>query len=272
MLIQQKYRRRDFYNLFVSCSLYLVVNSVLILAISGVALGAGATGAGVGFLTMGSLTAFVYIVDRLLVTDEDRINSPDRTALVEKYRPELLGAAAVSMFLFELSLFVAAASTGADGLSTTLLGHVPLAVLAVYDEIKAVRIPLDSLAVAFAWAYQIVFIFDRIASHAVSPAEGAVLFCCWFLIVFAGLEMRNARDIEGDRKAGKLTLACLVGKRSTRRLGVALKTLGALVLAAVSGSLVVAALLFAHLTSLQFYGTLETDFRSRANASDANGR
>jgi len=271
MLKRREYPLRDCYNLFVSCSLYLVVNSALILAISGVALGADATGAGVGFLTMGSLTASVYIVDRLLVTDEDRINNPDRTALIEAYRPALLTAAAVSMFLFELSLFVAAPPIDAAGLSTVLLGHVPLAVLAVYDEIKTVSVPLDSLAVAFAWAYQIVFIFDRIASPAIAPVEGAVLFCCWFLIVFAGLEMRNAKDIEGDREAGKLTLACLVGERATRRLGVALKTLGALVLAAVSGSLVVAVLLFAHLTSLQFYGTLETDFRSRSGSGDANG-
>ncbi|SNZ15014.1 4-hydroxybenzoate polyprenyltransferase [Natronoarchaeum philippinense] len=254
----------DCYNLFVSCSLYLVVNSALILAISAIALGEPPTAAGVGFVTMGALTAFVYIVDRLLITDEDRINNPDRTALVEAYERELLGAAAAALLLFELSLFVAAPPVDAARLATVLLGHVPLAVLALYDEIKTVSVPLDSCAVAFAWAYQIVFIFGRIASYPLGRREGAVLFCCWFLIVFAGLEMRNAKDIEGDREAGKQTLACLVGKRSTKRLGITLKALGALVLAAVSGSLLVVALLLAHLASLQFYGTLETDFRSRS--------
>ncbi|MCU4742499.1 UbiA family prenyltransferase [Halobacteria archaeon AArc-m2/3/4] len=265
-------RRRpgqDLFGLFVSCSLYLVVNSVLILVISALFVGGKPFDAGVGILTLCSLTAFVYITDRLLVTDEDRINNPDRTALVEEYDTELLAVAVLLFVLFELSILTTAVTPDAFGLLTLALGHVPLAVLAVYDKIKTATIPLDSLAVAFAWAYQIVYIFVFIAATPLDVFDSVVLFGCWFLIVFAGLEMRNVGDIEGDREAGKVTFACVLGARVTKRLGIALKTIGALVLTSVSGSLLVFGLLLVHLLSLRFYRTLEAIFRYQSPRADA---
>lgn len=257
---------RDLYNLFVSCSLYLVINTAIILSISAIVLGYEPFVAGIGFLTLGSLTAFVYITDRLRITDEDRINNPDRTALVERYETELQLTAAVSFVLFEGSLLMAVSSTA--GLVTVVLGHVPLVVLAVYDRIKSTTIPLDSLAVAFAWAYEIVFILVFLSPATVDPSTGGLLFGCWFLIVFAGLETRNIKDIEGDREADKPTFACLFGAELTRRLGVLLKMTGALVLTVISGSLAVITLLVIHLASLRFYGLLETEFRSQSRAVD----
>lgn len=265
-------RRRpgqDLFGLFVSCSLYLVVNSVLILVISALFVSGTPLDAGIGILTLSSLTAFVYITDRLVVTDEDRINNPDRTALVEEYDTELLGAAVLLFVLFELSILLTAVTPDASGLLTLALGHVPLAVLAAYDEIKAATVPLDSLAVAFAWAYQIVYIFVFIAASPLDVFDGVVLFGSWFLIVFAGLEMRNVGDIEGDREAGKVTFACFLGERVTNRLGIVLKTTGTLVLTGVSGSVLVFGLLLVHLLSLRFYRTLETAFRYRAPGPDA---
>ena len=99
-----------------------------------------------------------------------------------------------------------------------LLAHVPQVVLAGYDRIKAIRIPLDSVSVDFAWAYQIVYVFAVLTPSAITLFEGSVLFGCWFLIVIAGLERRNVKDIASDRKAGKLTFACLLGARPTKRL------------------------------------------------------
>lgn len=262
-----KYQTGDLRRLFVSCSFYLVLNTVLILVISALFLSRRPFAAGVGFLTMGSITAFVYIGDRLHITEEDRINNPDRTALVEKYYTELVGTAAVSLLLFELSVFVPTVTTESAGAMTVLLAHVPVAVLAGYDRIKAVRIPLDSVSVAFAWAYQIVFVFAVLTPSTITRFEGIVLFGCWFLIVIAGLEMRNVKDIAGDREAGKLTFACLLGAQSTKRLCTVMKATGTIVLAGVSGSMSVLGLVVVHLLLLRFYGTLETDFRAQSSPS-----
>lgn len=262
-----KYTVSDIYDLVVSCSLYLNVNSVLILVISAVYLGGGYFAAGEGFVTATAVMTLIYVVDRLDVTEEDEINNPGRTALVRKYHAELVGLGVVTFLLFELSLFATVFSPDVTGVATVALAHVPLVVLALYDEIKTVPLPLDSLAVAFTWGYMLVFIYVFISPLSVSVADAAGLFSGWFLIVFAGLEARNAKDVEGDREAGKVTLASWFGCRRTKQAEVALKSLGTLVLVVLSGSPVVLALLACHLGSLWFFGTLETNFRGERDDS-----
>ncbi|QIO23227.1 UbiA family prenyltransferase [Haloarcula sp. JP-L23] len=260
-----KYSIRDLFDLFVSCSLYLNLNSVLILIISAVYLGGGYFAADTGIVTAIAVMTFIYVVDRLNVTEEDKINNPGRSALVRKYRTELFGLSVVAFSLFELSLFVTVFSPDLSGAGALALAHVPLAVLALYDEIKTVPLPLDSLAVAFTWGYMLVFIYVFISPLSVGILEGAGLFCGWFLIVFAGLEARNAKDIEGDREAGKVTLASRFGCDQTKRIEIALKSVGVLVLVALSGSPVVLALLICHIGLLRLFGSLETDFREEGS-------
>lgn len=256
-----KYSASDLSDLFVSCSLYLNFNSVLILTISAVYLGGGYFAAREGIVTATALMTLIYVVDRLDVTEEDEINNPGRTALVRKYYTELVALAALTFGLFELSLIVTVFSPDLSGIGALALAHVPLAVLALYDEIKTVRLPLDSLAVAFTWGYMLVFIYVFVSPLSVGVTDGVGLFCGWFLIVFAGLEARNAKDVEGDREAGKVTLASQFGCRRTKQAEVALKSLGALILVALSTSFVVLCLLACHLGSLWFFATLETNFR-----------
>lgn len=267
MILSGRHWIRDAYRLFVSCSLYLVINTVLILIISAVFLGTTPLAAGIGFLTLASLTAFVYISDRLHITDEDRINNPDRTALVETYERELRAIAIISFVLFEYSIILSAVQSARSTVVVALLGQVPLIVLAVYDYIKTASVPLDSVAVAFSWSYQICYVFVFLTPVAVDLTHGTVLFGSWFLIVFAGLEMRNANDIEGDREAEKVTFACYFGTKATRRIGLGIKACGAVVLAVFSGSLLVTAVLAVHLLLLQLYSTLETDFQSVSQGS-----
>lgn len=266
-MTQAKYTANEFYDLVVSCSLYLNVNSVLILVISAVYLDGGYFAAGEGILTATAMMTLIYVVDRLDVTEEDQINNPERTALVRKYYTELVALGVATFLLFELSLFVTVFAPDLLGAATVALSHVPLVVLALYDEIKTVPLPLDSIAVAFTWGYMLVFIYVFISPLSVSVADAAGLFVGWFLIVFAGLEARNAKDVEGDREAGKVTLASRFGCQRTKQAEVALKALGAFVLVAFSGSVVVLVLLLCHLGSLWFFGKLEANFRADPNGS-----
>lgn len=265
-----KYSLRETGELIVSCSLYLNLNSILILAITALFLGGGFFDAGIGFLTGLSLMTLVYIGDRIDVTEEDRINNPGRTALVQKYHQELQVLAGISLSVFELSLVFSVFEPNLAGALRVLLGHVPLLVLYVYDDIKTALLPMDSLAVAFTWGYMLVYIFVFISPLGVSLLEAVPLFVSWFLIVFAGLEARNCKDIEGDREAGKVTLAVIFGARPTRYVEVILKTIGAGLLIALSQSGMVLVLLVIHIGSLWIYGSLESDFRCQAESGQVS--
>lgn len=260
---------REWYDLFVSCSLYLTTSSVSMLVIAGLVLTGEPLAAGIGFVTGPSLMLSIYIADRIDVTDEDRINNPGRTELVQKYYTELLAMTLVSMALFEVTLAHNLYTPTAGGVGRLVLGHVPLFVLYLYDDLKTVRFPLDSLTVAFTWGYMLVFIFVSMTPVTVSPTDGAVLFASWVLIVFAGLEARNIDDIEGDRASDKITLAVLYGPQTTRTVEIVLKTVGGGLLVVYSQQLLVFALVIVHLLSLRVYGTLETTVRSQCNPTRA---
>lgn len=81
----EKYSLRDGYELFVTLSLFLPVHCLPILVISSLYVAGQPFAAGLGFLTLCPLMAFIYVVDRWSVSEEDRINNPHRTALVERY-------------------------------------------------------------------------------------------------------------------------------------------------------------------------------------------
>jgi len=60
------------------------------------------------------------------------------------------------------------------------------------------------------------------------PVTGAlvVVFVGWFVITFAGVESRNAQDLDGDSAVDKTTLAGYLGATATRRMERLLKALG----------------------------------------------
>jgi len=262
-----KYSLREAYELFVTLSLFLPVNCVLILLASSLFVAGAPFAAGIGFLTLSPLMAFIYIADRWSISEEDRINDPHRTALVEKYRTELLGLAILSILLFEISLIVPALSRGLTGVGYVALGHVPIVVLSLYDRLKSLPIPADSTAVGFAWSFEIAYIFSVVAPQTATPVETVTLLVAWFLIVFAGVEARNIGDVEGDRKTGKVTLTVMLGQRAVRRLTVGLKATGVLLLSVLSASPLVFGFLVVHLSSLRFYRGLEQSCQSGSGQS-----
>lgn len=174
-----------------------------------------------------------------------------------------MGLAVVSLAVFELSLLVSLSSRGVASLGVFALGHVPLVVLSLYDDVKALPLPLDSLAVAFAWSFEIAYVFAFVSPHPTTAKELTVLFVSWFLLVFAGVEARNTEDVEGDRKAGKVTLAVMLGQRRAKLLAVVLKAGGVALLSMAAGTVLVSVLVVLHLLSLRFFRTLEVDCRDR---------
>lgn len=262
-LMIEKYSLEDCYGLFVSLCLYLPVNCVLILVISSLVVSDSPFAARLGFVTLPFLMTFIYTFDRVSISEEDRINNPYRTALVEKYRREILALGAVSLLLFELSLVIPLAQYGAVGAAYVALGHLPIAILYAYDRVKSLPLPLDSITVGFTWSFAVVYVFAFIAPGSLSGAEGLTLLVGWFLIVFAGVEARNTEDIEGDREAGKITLAVLFGKTRATWLARGLKATGGAVLAVVAGNPLVLSLVAVHVLSLSLYRIHETECRKR---------
>ncbi|MEA5408860.1 hypothetical protein VB773_15655 [Haloarculaceae archaeon H-GB2-1] len=115
-----------------------------------------------------------------------------------------------------------------------VLAHLPLVVLYFYANLKG-NPGLDSLAVAVAWAYLVVF-FVVVPTGIPISIEVVTVFLAWLLIVFAGVEARNVEDVQGDGRMGNETLAGWLGPTGTLALELALKLAGVAIFWGLGGS------------------------------------
>lgn len=85
-----------------------------------------------------------------------------------------------------------------------------------FRQLKQVFI-VNSMLVAFAWAFSIVFLPLAFTNHAVTTA-GIVLFSYFFITMFISAELSNIRDITDDTNNGVATVPNTFGIRRTRHL------------------------------------------------------
>lgn len=215
---------REGSRLFFQLNVWLALASVLMVIATAMTLDASVMSVGAGLVLPAALVYFVYIRERRQLPAEDRINHPGRTRLVERYEVPLAVTEWAALVAFEAILLTSLPVLEPMGLVLYGLAHLPIGALYYYPTLKGTP-GLDSLAVAAAWAYLIVFTVVAFAGLAVSPAVGAV-FLGWTLIVFAGVESRNLQDVRGDGELGKETLALRLGSRGTKSLEWGLKGAG----------------------------------------------
>ncbi len=235
--------------LFFKLNLWLCLTAVIMVAASAVALSVPLRSVGSGFLLAPLLFYVTYVEDRRSVSDEDRINNPHRTRLVERYHDPLLGTEIIAFGAYELLLVVQLAGVP-GGVGYLLLGQLPFVVLALYGSLK--RYPtFDSLAVGGTWAFMTVF--SMVVSTPIEPSTDLLpVFGGWFLIVFAGVESRNTLDLDGDAAVDRTTLAGYLGIRATLRMEAVLKATGVGIFWAIGG-LPVAGLVLGHLLSVRLF-------------------
>lgn len=250
--------------LFFKLNLWLCLTAVLMVAASAVALSIPLGSVGSGFLLAPLLFYVIYVEDRRSVSEEDRINNPHRTRLVERYHDPLLVTELLAVVAYELLLVVQLVGTpGAVGY--LLLGQLPFVVLALYGSLK--RYPtFDSLAVGGTWAFMIVF--SVVVSTSVEPSTDLLpVFGGWFLIVFAGVESRNTLDLDGDTAVDKTTLAGYLGTRATLRMETILKATAVGIFWAVGGRWA-AGIVLSHLLSLRLFRTITQHQDDRIERGD----
>jgi len=238
--------------LFFKLNLWLCLTAVVMVAASTVALSIPLQAVGSGFLLAPLLFYVIYVEDRRSVSDEDRINNPHRTRLVERYHHSLLVTELIAFGAYELLLVVQLAGTpGAVGY--LVLGQLPFVVLVLYGSLK--RYPtFDSLAVGGTWAFMTVF--SVVVSTPIEPSTDLLpVFGGWLLVVFAGVESRNTLDLDGDTAVDKTTLAGYLGTRATLRMEVILKAAAVGIFWTVGG-LAVAGIVLGHLLLVRLFRTV----------------
>lgn len=210
--------------LFFKLNLWLCLTAVIMVVASAVALSIPLRSVGSGFLLAPLLFYVIYVEDRRSVSEEDRINNPHRTRLVERYHDQLLATEIVAFVGYELLLVVQLAGTPGRGVGYFLVGQLPFVVLAVYGSLK--RYPtFDSLAVGGTWAFMIVFSL-LVSTPIELSTDLLTVFVGWFLITFAGVESRNTLDLDGDTAVDKTTLAGYLGREATLRMERIMKAIG----------------------------------------------
>lgn len=219
--------------LFFKLSLWLCSMSVLVVGITAHALNVRLASVGIGFVVPPLLFYVIYTEDRRSVSPEDHVNEPMRTALVTRHSRGLLITELIALCAYEGVLVYHVFGPPQRSPWFLLLGHLPFAVLSVYDRLK--RVPSgDSLAVGGTWAFICVFAILLPTGHDLSPPV-AVAFLGWLLVVFAGVESRNIQDVTGDTEARKTTLSGYLGPERAKALEVVTKLAGALVFWVLSG-------------------------------------
>jgi 4-hydroxybenzoate polyprenyltransferase len=207
---------REAVGLFLQLNVWLAVASIVMVAVTAYTLDVPPTELGVGILLPLFLVYFVYVRERRQVPDEDRINHPYRTQLIEKYDVALHATEVVALVAYELILFSAVSIRTGEGIALLLLAHLPVAVLYFYPRLKGTP-GMDSLAVGVAWSYLVVFSVLVVAGRPVSSAAVGTAVG-WFLVVFAGAESRNLEDVRGDEETDNHTLAARLGPTGTKAL------------------------------------------------------
>lgn len=216
---------RDALRLFLTLSIWLAVASVLMVAVTAMALGVSLETLGWGLYLPAFVVYAVYVRDRRGVSADDRLNHPIRSLLVTRYDGPLRVTELVAVIVYESLLVASLPLHRPDGLVALAVAHLPFMVLAVYLQLKAVPV-LDSLAVAVAWSSLIVTTVVAVGDAGLSASVG-VTFLAWTLVVFAGVESRNAADVAGDEQVDHGTLASRLGTARTRLLVLGAKATGA---------------------------------------------
>lgn len=210
--------------LFYKLNIWLCGTAVLMVVASAVALSIPVRSVGSGLLLAPLLFYVLYVEDRRSASDEDWINDPNRTWIVQQYRTELFRTELVALAGYQLLLVSHILGNSGHGVGYWLLGQLPFVVLTIYGSLK--RYPtFDSIAVGATWAFMIVFSLVVSTGQPVTRSL-LVVFVGWFLITFAGVESRNAQDLDGDSAVDKTTLAGYLGATATRRMERLLKALG----------------------------------------------
>ena len=210
--------------LFYKLNIWLCGTAVLMVAAAAVALSIPLESVASGLLLAPLLFYVIYVEDRRTVSEEDWINDPHRTRVVQEHRTELLVTECVALVCYELLLVAHLLARPDLGAGYWVLGQLPFVVLAVYGSLKQYP-TFDSVAVGATWAFMIVYSLVVATPQPPTIALGSV-FGAWFLIVFAGVESRNALDLDGDSAVDKTTLAGYLGRQRTERMELLLKTLG----------------------------------------------
>lgn len=168
-------------------------------------------------VAVGGLMAFAIYASNKLVDDEDAVNAPGRARFVARYRRELAAATAIATVL-ALAL---AATAGPLALALTLLPAVAAVAysvtLPVVDRRLKDVLGVSTLLVAVSWALPTVALPVVWVDAAFTPAAG-VAFAFYLLQTAVAFEVRNVRDVTGDRAEGVRTLPVVAGTATSRRL------------------------------------------------------
>jgi 4-hydroxybenzoate polyprenyltransferase len=168
-------------------------------------------------VAVGGLMAFAIYASNKLVDDEDELNAPARAQFVAHYRRELTVATAFATVL-ALAL---AATAGPLALALTGLPAVAAvaysATLPVVDRRVKDLLGVSTLLVAVSWALPTVALPVVWADAAFTPAAW-IAFAFYLAQTAVAFEVRNVRDVAGDRAEGVNTLPVVYGTATTRRI------------------------------------------------------
>jgi len=168
-------------------------------------------------VAVGGLMAFAIYASNKLVDDEDEVNAPGRARFVARHRRELAAATAVATVL-ALAL---AATAGPLALALTLLPAVAAVAYSVTLPVVDRRVKdvlgVSTLLVAVSWALPTVALPVVWADAAFTPAAWAA-FAFYLLQTAVAFEVRNVRDVTGDRAEGVNTLPVAYGTATARRV------------------------------------------------------
>jgi len=164
------------------------------------------------------LVAFSIYGSNKLVDDEDAVNAPERAAFVAAHREALLAATVIG---YVLALALALAR---DPVAFALVAFPGVAAVAYSVELPIAGgrrlkdvLGLNNLLVSVAWALPVVGIPLVWADHAVTATAG-VAFAFYLVQTTVAFEVRNVRDVAGDRAEGVRTVPVVFGVPATRYL------------------------------------------------------
>jgi 4-hydroxybenzoate polyprenyltransferase len=168
-------------------------------------------------VAVGGLVGFAIYASNKLVDDEDEINAPERAAFVDAYRRELAVATAAAVVL-ALAL---AATAGTLAFALTVLPGVAAIAYSVElpltdDRLKDV-LGVNNLLVSVSWALPVVALPIVWADGSVTPTA-AIVFAFYLAQTVVAFEVRNVRDVPGDRDEGVATVPVVFGIQATRTL------------------------------------------------------
>jgi len=168
-------------------------------------------------VVVGGLSTFAIYASNKLVDDEDAVNAPERARFVARYRRELAvataGAIALALGLAATAGAVAVALTALPAVAAVAYGvELPLADRRLKDVLG-----VSTLLVAGSWALPVVAL-PVVWADAPVTATAGVAFAFYLAQTAVAFEVRNVRDVAGDRAEGVDTVPVVFGVPATRRL------------------------------------------------------